>query len=403
MRDRIIKAIDYYIDKKEIGGASVLVYKDGMELLSLQRGIADRKNNIPLSDDTIIRLYSMSKPITSAAVMILIERGILDRCDPVSDYIPSFKKQYYYDSSGKKHPVSREMTLGDLLDMSGGLSYPDESTPAGKEAAELFRDICSRLGSKDEMSTLKVAERIGELTLAFDPGSDYLYSTSADILGAVIEKAVGMKFSDFLSEEIFRPLKMNDTGFFVPAEKQSRLARSYVPESHLKAGPSGNEIPISDDGSNEYLGNYLGIRNRMEAPPAFESGGAGLASTLSDYMKFAQMLLRGGKTPEEQRILSPATINFMTDRKRPAHINDRFHERFGIYGFTYSNLLRICIDPGENDTIRFKGEYGWDGWLGPFFANIPSKNATILIGIQMTDFGTSSITHRIINIISSDL
>lgn len=403
MKDRIAAIIDSYIEKKEISGASVLVCQDGKNLLSVDRGMADTKNGIPYSPDTIIRLYSMSKPITSAAVMILIERGLLDRADPVSGFISSFKDQKYFDKNGEKKPVSREMTIGDLLDMSGGLSYPDETTPAGREAAALFKEIEKRLGTKDEMNTLEVAEAIGRLTLAFDPGSEYLYSTSADILGAVIEKVSGMSFSEFLNEEIFEPLKMTDTGFFVPADKQSRLARSYVAASHIKTGPADNELPMSEDGTDEYLGNYLGIKNRMETAPAFESGGAGLASTLRDYMSFAQMLLNGGTTPQGVRILSPATVEYMTKRMRPAAINEGFHKSFGIYGYTYSNLLRICYAPEEAVTMTFKGEYGWDGWLGPHFANIPSKNATVLFGMQMTSFGTFSLTHKLLNVIATEL
>lgn len=403
MKNRIAEIIDSYIDKKEIYGASVLIYKDGEVFLSSERGLADRRNKIPFSQDTILRMYSMSKPITSAAVMILIERGILDRGEPVSEYISSFKDQYYYDKNGGKKPVSREVTIGDLLDMSSGLSYPDETTPAGKEAAELFKDIDRRLGAKNEMSTVEIAEAIGNLTLAFDPGSDYLYGTSADVLGAVIEKASGISFSEFLRKEIFEPLNMEDTGFFVPADKQDRLARSYVSDRHIKNGLTENELPMSEDGTNEYLGNFLGIKNRMETAPAFESGGAGIASTLSDYMRFGQMLLNGGTTTGGVRILSPATVDHMTKRMRPSFINDSFHKDSGLFGSTYSNLLRICYAPEEGNTIMFKGEYGWDGWLGPHFANIPSKNATLLIGVQMASFESYSLIHKIVNVAASEL
>ena len=403
MKKRLSEVIDSYIEKGEISGASVLLHKDGKRLLSLNSGFADRKNRIPYSGDTIIRLYSMSKPITAAAVMILIERGLLDRLDPVSLFIPSFKNQHHYDSEGSRHPVTREVTIADLLDMSSGLTYPDDSTPAGREAAELFDRINKKLGTDEALSTSEVAEAIGSLTLSFDPGSDYLYGTSADILGAVVEKVSGSKFSEFLEKEIFGPLGMKDTGFFVPGEKQPRLARSYVAESHLKNGPAPHEKPISDDGTHEYLGSHLGISNRMEKAPAFESGGAGLCSTLTDYMRFAEMLLQGGTTPEGHKILSAETVRYMTERRRPCNIDRSFHERFGLYGFTYSNLLRICVSPEEGDTIMFKGEYGWDGWLGPYFANYPSKNATLLIAMQMTDFGTFSLTHKIINIVASGL
>ena len=404
MEELIKNVLDEYIDKDEISGASVLVRSPKLRerYVRVDRGLADRTSGRPYDKDTIIRLYSMSKPVTSAAVMILIERGLLDRLEFVKDFMPSFGEQYFYDEKGEKKKVSRDMTIGDLLDMTGGLSYPDEETPAGIEAGKLFDRIVEKLDTPEEMNTFEVAEEIGKLTLAFDPGSAYRYSTSADVLGAVIEKKTGMKFSEFLKEELFKPLEMGDTGFYVPEDKQSRLARTYVAKRHRDTGLKSNEQPISDDGTFEYKGSFLGIKNRMETAPRFESGGAGLASTLEDYMKFAEMLENKG-TYKGKRILSPETVRFMTERKSRGPIIDGFHDAFGLYGFTYSNLLRVCEEPGHGDTIMAPGEYGWDGWPGPYFANIPSKNATILVAMQMTEFGTFSLTHKLINIIMSNI
>ncbi|MBR1523786.1 MAG: serine hydrolase, partial [Lachnospiraceae bacterium] len=406
MEEKIEQVLNSYINKNEISGASILVYMDGKEWCRIDRGLADVRAGVPYSLETIIRLYSMTKPITAAAVMILIERGLLDRLDPVSDYIPSFSGQRFYDASGNKRPVSCPMTIGNLLDMTGGLSYPDNNTLAGADAGLVFDEIEKKLDTENEMTTIEVAEALGHCTLAFDPGTDYLYSTSADILGAVVEKVTGMRFSEFLSMEIFEPLDMSDTAFYVPKSMQSRLARSYVPVSHLHELPD-NEKPCSDasfpgneslriDGSlPEYLGNNLGIKNRMETPPAFESGGAGLASTLDDYMKFAQMLLNGGSTHDGYQILSPATVDFMTARKPSPGVEKGFCKMFDLTGFTYGNLLRIACEPGVCDTLMIPGEYGWDGWLGPYFANIPSKNATILIAMQRTNSGTFALTRRL--------
>ncbi len=402
MKDKIISVLDRYIKDKDISGASVLIYKDGKEYLCIDRGLSDIKANIPYSKDTIIRLFSMSKPVTSAAAMILIERGMLDRLDPVSDYISTFSKQRYYDSKGNKHPVSRPATIGDLLDMTAGLSYPDKTTFAGTDTDVVFTDIGKKLDTPEEMTTLEVAEALGKCTLDFDPGTSYLYSTCADVLGAVIEKAAGMKLSEFMEKEIFSPLGMKDTGFYVPAEKQNRLARTYVPASHLK-DLHEDEQPVTDDEIPEYSGNNLCIKSRMSTPNAFESGGAGLASTLDDYMKFAQMLLNGGSTPSGVQILSPATVSFMTQRSTSSPAHEAFLKRFDLNGFTYSNLLRIGIEPGLCDTLMNTGEYGWDGWTGPYFANFPKLNATLLIAMQRSNSGTYSLTRRIRNIVLSQL
>ena len=401
MREKLENILDRYIEADEISGASVLLYKDGREYLSLQKGYADTKTRIPYSNDTLIRLYSMTKPITSAAVMILIERGLLERLDPVSDYIPSFASQRYYAPDGSKLPVSRPMTIGDLLDMTGGMSYPDESTPAGADAGLVFRDIEDRLGTEKEMTTQEVAYSLGSCTLAFDPGTDYLYSTCADVLGAIVEKVSGMKFSLFLQKEIFDPLGMKDTGFHVPADKQDRLARSYVPASHMFHTPD-NERPYTDD-SHEYTGNNLGILSRTDTVPAFESGGAGLVSTLNDYNRFAQMLLNGGASPEGHRIMSPSTVEFMTTHRCSSVAEAGFHKRFELDGFSYGNLLRIGVSPESCDTLMSRGEYGWDGWLGPYFANLPELNATLLIAMQRTNSGTFSLTRRIRNIVLAQI
>ena len=402
MKELITSVLDTYINNNDISGASVLVIKDGSPFLRVDRGLADIKAGIPYSPETIIRLFSMTKPVTSAAIMLLIERGLIDRLDPVSDYIPSFKDQRYYDAEGNKHPVTRPVTIGDLLDMTSGLSYPDRTSLAGVDAYMVFEEIDRRLGSADEMTTLEVAGALGNCTLAFDPGCGYLYGTSADVLGAVMEIVTGMKCSEFLKKELFDPLEMEDTGFYVPKDKQPRLARSYVPASHLPDLPP-NERPITDDPVPEYLGNNLGIKSRMDSPNAFESCGAGLASTLMDYGKFAGMLLNKGLASNGRRILSSETVDFMVKRTSPERIKADFHKAFDLSGFSYGNLLRIGTLPEVCDTLMVSGEYGWDGWLGPYFANIPKKNATILIALQRTNSGTYSLTRRLRNIIFSGL
>lgn len=402
MQELITSVLDTYIENKDISGASVLIHRNGSPFLRIDRGLSDIKAGTPYSPDTIIRLYSMTKPVTAAAVMILIERGLIDRLDPVSDYISTFKDQRYYDADGNKHPVSRPVTIGDLLDMTSGLSYPDRNTFAGTDSAAVFDEIEKRLDTGDEMTTMEVAEALGRCTLAFDPGTSYLYGTSADILGAVIEAVSGMKCSEFMSKELFKPLKMHDTSFYVPEEKQSRLARSYIPACHLPDLPE-NERPFTDDSFPEYLGNSLGIKNRMASPNAFESCGAGLASTLEDYMLFAEMLLRKGVTPDGTRLLEEAAVEFMTKRRDLPAVLEGFHKSFDLSGFSYGNLLRIADSPDRSETLMVSGEYGWDGWLGPYFANIPEKNAAILIAMQRTNSGTYSLTRRLRNIILSRL
>ena len=201
-----------------------------------------------------------------------------------------------------------------------------------------------------------------------------------------MEVVSGMRFGDFLEKEIFTPLEMVDTGFWVPEEKQSRLVKTYECNE-------GKPSVL-------YTGNHLGIRNAMDRRPAFESGGAGLVSTIDDYSHFAQMLLNGGSYKGKQ-ILSPAMVRFMTGHVLSAEQQEVF-EREGmawLEGFSYGNFMRVLVNPGRSATLGSKGEYGWDGWLGCYFANAPQDQMTILMMTQKKDSGTFRMTRLLRNTI----
>ena len=277
--NQITYALRSSIERKELAGGSLLVIKEGKEILYREDGYADMDKTLPIRRDSIFRLYSMSKPVTAAAVMILLERGMIDLYEPVSKYLPGFKNQRV-EEKGKVVPAKREMIIKDLLSMTSGLSYGGTDL-AGQETEALFRELGSRLLGENPMSTIEAMNLLGQCTLSFHPGDSWQYGTSADVLGAIVETVSGKRFGEFLSEEIFRPLGMEDTGFWVPADKRERLVKTYAED-----GKGGLVL---------YTGNHLGIVHLMDREPAFESGGAGLASTLDDYAKFAQMLIKGGE------------------------------------------------------------------------------------------------------------
>lgn len=386
LRDAMRRAVD----KKQVAGVNLLVKKDGKEVCYLEEGLADVAERKPIRRDTIFRLYSQSKPVTAAAAMLLLERGQIDLCQQVSEFLPGFCGQTVADNGEKRIPM-RGVTLQDLLNMTSGLCYPDPTIESGRQSAALFEEIDERLFGENPMTTREVADRLGQCVLDFAPGSRMRYGTSADVMGAVIEAVTGMPFGDFLKKEIFEPLGMEDTDFWVPEEKQERLARTY-------------ETVKTEEGCalSEYTGSHLGIMNRMERKPAFESGGAGLASTLDDYMRFADMLLGGGEV-DGVRILRENTVRFMTTASLNPHVQEGFYDWFGLGGHTYSNFLRICKDPGKGQMLLREGEYGWDGWLGPYFANFPKENMTILMGMQKKDAGTWTLTRELRNIVLSRL
>ena len=207
----------------------------------------------------------------------------------------------------------------------------------------------------------------------------------------MIEVISGKKLSEFMQDELFAPLEMKDTAFWVPAEKQSRLAKAY-------------ETVTAKDGSKSmqlYTGNNLAVRNDMVKPPAYEAGGAGLVSTLDDYMKFARMLRNGGKAGTHE-ILKPETLRYMCSGQLLPVRQQDFDQWIGLDGFSYGNLMRVCKNPSQAVMFAREGEYGWDGWLGMYFANFPKEDMTILMGMQKKDAGTFPLTRKLRNVVISE-
>ncbi len=384
------QTMDRAVETCNVAGVNLLVTRNGKEDLYLESGLMDVENKVPIRRDTIFRLFSQTKPITAAAAMILMERGELDLISPVSDFIPSYNDQTYFDN-GVPKPVPAPIRIQDLLRMTSGLTYDDPSLLSGAQTKVIFDDCKARLGTDHEMTTYELASRLGEVTLEFAPSERFLYGTSADVLGAVIEVVSGMKLGEFLKKEIFDPLGMQDTAFYVEEKKQPRLAKAY--RTVTENGSARLEL---------YTDNNLGICNAMDHAPAYEAGGAGLTSTLDDYNKFAAMLLGEG-TYHGTRILKPATVRFMTQGELLPEQQPSFNKWTGLNGFSYNSLMRICKFPAQAGLMVSPGEYGWDGWLGVFFANLPAENMTILMGTQKVDAGTFDLTRKLKNILLSEL
>lgn len=375
------------IKNGDVAGANMLVIKDGQESFYHQDGLADIASNRPIKRDTLFRLYSMTKPITAAAVMILLEGGQIDLFDPVCQYIPGFIGQKV-DAYGHLIPVMRDATIKDLLSMTSGLVYPNDENLAGQATLELFQEIDQKLLGEKPLNTLEIANRLGQCPLSFQPGASWQYGTSADVLGAIIEVVSGQRFGRFLEQKIFEPLGMHDTGFWVPQEKRNRLATAY--EMTNKNDP----FP--------YEGNHLGIINAMDRQPAFESGGAGLVSTIDDYARFAQMLMNRGSLDNVQ-ILKPKTVDYLTSSTLQAEQQENFDLWHTLSGHSYGNLMRVMTDHRQAGLLGSNGEYGWDGWLGAYFCNCPKDNLTILIMMQKKDAGTTSLTRKLRNTVYARL
>ena len=377
--DYAVQMMEREIEQGEIAGATVMVLKDGAVILNESRGFANKERKTLMKEDTIIHLFSMSKPVTSTAAMILVERGLIDFLDPVSKFLPGFQNQMVETKDGLV-PVNREVTIRDLFNMTSGICYPNGDSPAGKAMDRVFKQPQE---SGYRCSTLDMCNMMGEVPLVFQPGERWMYGASADVLGGVVEAVSGKKFSAFLKEEIFDRLGMHDTFFSLPPEKKSRAARIYEYDDNLKT-------------LKPLMWENLGINNYGEEN-AFESGGAGLLSTITDYAKFASMLLNGG-TYKGVRILGRKTVDFM-------HTNQLTKEQMAfcdwdsLRGCGYGNLMRVILDKGAAAMNGSVGEFGWDGWTGNYMSIDPSENMVILYFIQRAGAGTNGATRRLRNAI----
>ena len=346
LQERLSACLRQAVENHEAAGVSLLVLKNGKELCHAREGYADIAAGKQLRRDSIFRLYSQSKPVTAAAAMILVDRGILDLMAPVEQYLPGFANPRVVEADGTIRPAIRGPWILDLLGMTSGLCYPD-ADPAGQYAARIFDDNHAQILAGGGMSTLDFCNRLGEQPLAFEPGTRWRYGTSADILGAVSEAASCYKR--------------------VPGSLET------FSSLHLAVGQYDRE-------------------------PAFESGGAGLVSTLDDYAAFANMLINGGKAAGG-RILSEAAVRYMTTPQLTGSVRKDVWDSLG--GYNYSCLMRVCDHPGRAAMFTVKNEYGWDGWLGTYFANLPDQGITFLLAQNVTDMGTGAVTRKCRNILAA--
>ena len=389
--NNIQNVLEEYIAKKLVAGVNVLLYKDNNEIGYWESGFADVEAQKKYSRNTICRMYSMSKTVTAVAAYKLIEQGKLDLGQQLKDILPDFAEVTVCSDTGPvgtPYPATRPILIQDLLNMTSGYGYGacwEGSTYGEHQTSKLIDELNADVAGENKITTQEFARRISKIPLNFESGTDYQYGYSADILGAVIEKVSGQKFSDFLKQNIFDPVGMDDTAFYVPQSKQPRLSKIYR------------------TGLEEFTGCNLGVGYKMDRPPAFESGGAGLCSTVDDYMKFGLMLMNRGKLDNKQ-ILQSATVDFMTNAVLRDDIQQKFNQKMEhLSGYTYCNLLRIADHPAKCKALTTKGEYGWDGWLGPYLGIDPSNKLVVVMTMQKVDAGTWDFTRKIKNIIYSSI
>ncbi|MBR6321490.1 MAG: beta-lactamase family protein, partial [Lachnospiraceae bacterium] len=342
MMDLVQNTLGGFVSAGEIAGCSARIMRNDEVLFEGSFGYADIAEKVPMGEDTIFRIASMSKVITVAGIMQLYEQGLFKMWDPVSKYLPGFKNPKIAaempDGSVEIRDAKGEVTMRQLFTMTSGVPYAGTDTAAARIRRKKEEEYLAAGNAIPQ--TVDYCNFVGELPLAFEPGEKWMYGFSIDVLGAVIEVLSGKTLGEYLKENIFDPLGMTDTGFFVPAEKQHRIATIYHIKEDMRPNP----------------------REFTSEKPAFESGGGGLFSTVKDYSRFAQMLLHGG-TLDGKRILGRKTIDLIsTDHLTPEQ--QATHNWDTQRGYGYGLGVRVMTNPeiaGINGSV---GEWGWDGAFG---------------------------------------
>ncbi len=358
-----------YLETGKLPAMATLVAREGVIVHEAYRGTTELGGGAPIGPDTIFRIYSMTKPITSVAAMMLFEDGAIRLDHELSRYVPAFAGVQVFDGAGadgiRTRPPARPILLRDLFTHTSGLTY---GFLMQTEVDALYRE--HKIARPDE-TLEEMCNRLATLPLVASPGERWNYSHSTDVLGRVVEVASGMTLDAFFRERIFGPLGMADTDFHVPEEKWPRLMACYSRD------PNTGAVTRSDGAGGE-------SRAYRTQPPMLNAGG-GLVSTPRDYFRFCQCLLNGGKLGEA-RILSPKTVEFMTLNHLPGGatikaMGDRTFSEARMEGNGFGLLGSVIVDVAESLSPGSLGTYSWGGLANTFFWIDPEED---LVAIQMT-------------------
>lgn len=357
------------IDEGKLSGVVLMVAQDGEILMDEALGYQNVEDQVPMSTDTIFRIFSMTKPITGTALMMLYDEGKFELDDPVEKHLPELAGMQVFvsqneDGSWETVPAEHPMTVRELMSHTGGLLY---TPPLGNGP---IATAYAKAGIMD-LPNYTLAESIpalADIPLAYQPGTQWVYSISVDVQGYMVERLSGQTFDEFLKQRLFEPLGMNDTAFYVPQDKAARLARQYRP---LQDGT----LQRTDNGS------FL-------SPPKFLSGGGGLTSTTADYMKFAQMHLNGGEY-NGVRILSEEAVQLMRSNQLPDAVENIGQLYPGnVFGLDFAIVENSAAYQGAP-----VGTHWWWGIAGSWFWIDPVENIVFIGMIQNDDIMYSLRVH----------
>jgi CubicO group peptidase (beta-lactamase class C family) len=372
--DRIHAALQQEIDQGKLPGTVVMVARKGKLVYTDAAGFLDKQEGKPMTVDAAFRIYSMTKPLAAVGAMMLIEDGRMQLTDPVSKFLPAFKNQQvsvarpdgeFAKLAYTNVAAEREMIVQDLFRHTAGLAYGEITANAPVKAAYTKAGLYNPQRDYDAraLTPAEFVERLAQAPLAHQPGTVWEYSLAMDLLGRVVEAASGKRLADYLDERVFKPLKMADTGFWLPADKMARLAQPLAVDA-----ATGNAINVID----------------VSAPPGNDSAGAGAVSTASDYLRFGQMLLNGGRL-DDARILSRTSVALMASDQLGTRIAAPFGPGellLGTPGYTMGLMLAVRQGPGVAGVAGSQGEFMWAGYAGTYFWVDPKEELVVVFMTQ---------------------
>ena len=363
---------DRYVPKN-LPGYSILVNQLDKDIYYYENGLIDVKGNRPLKRDSIFRIYSMTKPITSISIMMLFEQGKLNITDEVEKFIPEWSELSVYQSGSFEslitEPLKRKMTIKDLLMHRSGLTYDFEETSFVQKI--YLKEEIKIARSKEKLSADEYIRKLADIPLAFSPGEFFNYSISTDILGFIIERISNMSLEEYFKKNIFEPLEMEDTFFQIPKEKINRLANCYIYDQ------TNDKYIVEDDFEKS---------SYIEKPSCY-SGGGGLLSTIDDYMKFCNLLQNKGSL-NNKNIIGSRTAEFMMSNhlEKDVDLYDIAKGKWGTNigkGVGFSLGGSVILDPIKNMSLISKDSFSWGGAASTLFWVDPIEKISVVFMTQM--------------------
>lgn len=401
---RVGQWLDEQVSSQRLAGASVLIGRRGSLAYHACSGHADVASSKPFQTDTIARIYSMTKPITAVAAMMLYERGCFQLDHPVAKYLPEFAETPVWRGGSEPieatEPQATPMLVKHLFSHTSGLTYGFmQATPV--DAAYRAAGVEFAVG---EVSLQEQVAKLAQIPLLCQPGTQWNYSVATDVLGRLVEVWSGLSLRDFFQKEILQPLSMVDTDFTVDATKQSRFASLYVPPTGgSMSGVGRKQADIAAPGNDaEKAGIILqesGSESRYLQPVTMHSGGGGLTGTIGDYGRFCQMLLNGGAL-DGVRLLSPITVNFMRTNQLPnnndmAAMGQPVWSETSYDGIGFGLGVAVVLDPPKASIITSPGEFHWGGAASTFFWIDPCEDLFVVFFTQLVPSSTYPIRREL--------